>query len=235
MGKPAPVGYMNNVKACRARILVLLRYCPYVAIPRAETTGQTDRAKEVRKEKAFIVLFTDSAAAVSSEALGKEVLFQYQFQRVAVFPLAEGRISAGEGHAMTAETAKKSGPPQIVTSDKAFRLAEQWVNNMSKAADDEPVEAETESRPLRLGLGAKVSRQTKPGRFSDPIARKLFSNLQAGKRKAAKENEESSIVASNTVNDGDSEDDLESRTSVFVKKRVAPPPGGSSPAQKKRK
>ncbi|XP_031392250.1 uncharacterized protein LOC116204297 isoform X1 [Punica granatum] len=136
---------------------------------------------------------------------------------------------------MTAETAKKSGPPQIVTSDKAFRLAEQWVNNMSKAADDEPVEAETESRPLRLGLGAKVSRQTKPGRFSDPIARKLFSNLQAGKRKAAKENEESSIVASNTVNDGDSEDDLESRTSVFVKKRVAPPPGGSSPAQKKRK
>lgn len=86
----------------------------------------------------------------------------------------------------------------------------------------------------RLGLGAKVSRQIKPGKLNDPLARKLFYSLEAGKRKAARQNEESSILANETVSDGDSEDDLESRTRAFVKKRVAHSVG-LGPGQKKRK
>ncbi|KAK4745280.1 hypothetical protein SAY87_011592 [Trapa incisa] len=112
---------------------------------------------------------------------------------------------------MNTETAKKSGPPKIVTSNRAFTLGEQWVNSMSQAADDEPVKAETECRSLRLGLGAKVSRQIKPANLNDPIARKLLSNLEAGKKKATKENEKYSLAA---VKDDDSEDELESRSGV---------------------
>ncbi|KAK4804285.1 hypothetical protein SAY86_004102 [Trapa natans] len=134
---------------------------------------------------------------------------------------------------MNTETAKKSGPPKIVTSNRAFTLAEQWVNSMSRAIDDEPVKEETESRPLRLGLGAKVSRQIKPGNLNDPIARKLLSNLEAGKRKASTEKEKSSLAAA--VKDDDSEDDLDSRSKAFVKKRHAPPPVDSVPTPKKRK
>ncbi|KAH7511319.1 hypothetical protein JRO89_XSUnG0210000 [Xanthoceras sorbifolium] len=102
--------------------------------------------------------------------------------------------------------------------------AEQWVDKMTKAAEDEPTEVESEGRPSRLGLGAKVSRHSKPGPLHDPVARKLQARLNAGKRNAAKSIEESTPSAKDGHDDEeDEDDDLESRSSAFAKKRGAPP------------
>ncbi|KAJ1408630.1 hypothetical protein SESBI_23412 [Sesbania bispinosa] len=46
------------------------------------------------------------------------------------------------------ENPKKTGAPQIVKLDKASKLAEVWVNNMSKAADDE-TNVDIVGRPFR--------------------------------------------------------------------------------------
>lgn len=76
----------------------------------------------------------------------------------------------------------------------------------------------------RLGLGAKVSRQSKIGPSNDPIERKLHAKLDAGKRKSAKSIKESTLSArSGSDNSDDSDEDLESRTKSFSKKRVVPP------------
>ncbi|RZB93923.1 hypothetical protein D0Y65_025296 [Glycine soja] len=83
------------------------------------------------------------------------------------------------------ETPKKTGAPQIVKLDKALKLAELWVNNMSKDADDDRTNADVEDRPSGLGLGAKVSRQSKFVASGDPVERKLYAKLNAEKRKAA--------------------------------------------------
>ncbi|GKU88127.1 hypothetical protein SLEP1_g2428 [Rubroshorea leprosula] len=72
---------------------------------------------------------------------------------------------------------KKTEPTGIVKLDKALKLAEQWVNNMSGSVEDELVEVEPEGRPLKLGLGAKVSRQSKVGPSNDPVERKLYAKL----------------------------------------------------------
>ncbi|KAH9731954.1 factor cwc22-like protein [Citrus sinensis] len=126
---------------------------------------------------------------------------------------------------MSTEMQQKTGPPQIFKLDKALKLAEQWVDNMTKAAEDEPTEIEPEARPSRLGLGAKVSRQSKIGPSNDPVERKLQVSLNAGKRNAAKTAEEStpSIRDGHGDNDEDEAEDSESRTSTFAKRRPAPP------------
>ncbi|KAL5792390.1 hypothetical protein ACOSP7_000984 [Xanthoceras sorbifolium] len=125
---------------------------------------------------------------------------------------------------MSTERQQKSGHPQIFSSNKALKLAEQWVDKMTKAAEDEPTEVESEGRPSRLGLGAKVSRHSKPGPLHDPVARKLQARLNAGKRNAAKSIEESTPSAKDGHDDEeDEDDDLESRSSAFAKKRGAPP------------
>lgn len=131
---------------------------------------------------------------------------------------------------------QKTGPPQIFKLDKALKLAEQWVDNMTTAAEDEPTEIEPEPRPSRLGLGAKVSRQSKIGHSNDPVERKLQVSLNAGKRNAAKTAEEStpSIRDGHGDNDEDEDEDSESRTSTFAKRRPAPPTS-SSQALKKQK
>ncbi|KAJ7962396.1 putative RNA-binding protein [Quillaja saponaria] len=118
------------------------------------------------------------------------------------------------------ETPKRSGPPQIFKLDKALKLAEQWVNNMSQGLEAEPT-VETEGRPARLGLGAKVSRQSRVGPSNDPVERKLHAKLAAGKRKAAKVVEESTPFAKDGFDDED--DSLDSRTNAFAKKRAAVP------------
>ncbi|KAJ4728277.1 putative RNA binding protein [Melia azedarach] len=137
---------------------------------------------------------------------------------------------------MSTETQQKSGPSQIFKLNKALKLAEQWVGNMTKVAEDEPTEVEPEARPSRLGLGAKVSRQSKIGPLNDPVERKLHARLNAGKRNAAKRAEDSTPSARNGHgNDDEDEDqDLESRTSAFAKKRAAPPTS-SLQATKKQK
>ena len=76
----------------------------------------------------------------------------------------------------------------------------------------------------RLGLGAKVSRQSNTGLSNDPIERKLNAKLDAGKRKSAismKESTKSAKRGSDNIDDSD--EDLESRTKSFIKNRVVPP------------
>eukprot|EP00257_Ricinus_communis_P025464 XP_025012878.1 uncharacterized protein LOC8285018 isoform X3 [Ricinus communis] len=126
--------------------------------------------------------------------------------------------------AMSTKKQQQSGPPQIVRLDKAFKLAEQWVNNMSKDVLDEPTAVEPEYHPSGLGLGAKVARQWRVGYPSDPVGRKLHAKLEAVKRKSAK-----SIGGNdNGDNHEESDEELESRTNAFAKKVKGPPPSSPS-------
>ncbi|XWS13391.1 hypothetical protein CRYUN_Cryun36dG0033600 [Craigia yunnanensis] len=121
---------------------------------------------------------------------------------------------------MATETSKKSGLPKIVTLNNALKLAEQWVSKMSGSAEDETVEVEPEGRKSGLGLGAKVPRQSKVGPSNDPVERKLYAKLDAGKRKASK-NWESTTPSDRDEVDEDG-DDLESRSTAFSRKRTVP-------------
>ncbi|KAJ8762729.1 hypothetical protein K2173_012221 [Erythroxylum novogranatense] len=136
---------------------------------------------------------------------------------------------------MSTEKQKKSATPQIVQLNKAFKLAEQWVKNMSHGVEDEDTKLEPEGRHSRLGLGAKALRQMQVA-SNDPVERKLRAKLEAEKRKAA-QNTESNPSAGDINNSDDncSDDDLESRTSVFVKKRAGPFAPPSVAVKKKRK
>ncbi|XP_057496053.1 uncharacterized protein LOC130781027 [Actinidia eriantha] len=124
------------------------------------------------------------------------------------------------------ESAQKPTPPQLVTLDKALKLAEQWVNNKTKSTEEEPAVVELEGRPARLGLGATVPRQSKVGPLNDPVERKLYAKLQVEKRKAAKnkENSKSSARERHDAKDDEyeDEDENESRTNLFSKKRLVP-------------
>ncbi|CAL5340028.1 unnamed protein product [Camellia sinensis] len=120
------------------------------------------------------------------------------------------------------ELAKKNSRPQLVKLDKALKLAEKWVNNMTKSTEDKSTEVQLEARPARLGLGATVPRQSKVvGPLNDPVERKLHAKLDVGKRKAAKSREEFKHD-SKEEEDDDDEENLESRTNLFAKKRVVP-------------
>ncbi|KAG5528085.1 hypothetical protein RHGRI_028876 [Rhododendron griersonianum] len=133
---------------------------------------------------------------------------------------------AGKEVAMSMEeSAKKPSRPQLVKLDKALKLAENWVNNMTKSTEEESGEVELEGRPLRLGLGATVPQQSKVGPLNDPVDRRLHAKLEAGKRKASQRMEESSPSVRgghNVKDDEDDDDDLDSRTNLFAKKRVMP-------------
>uniref|UniRef100_A0A5B7BQJ1 Uncharacterized protein n=1 Tax=Davidia involucrata TaxID=16924 RepID=A0A5B7BQJ1_DAVIN len=134
------------------------------------------------------------------------------------------------------ESPKKTSLPKLVKLDKAFKLAQQWVNNMSKFNEDESTEVELEGRPPRLGLGATVPRQSKVGSSNDPVERKLHAKLDIGKRKAAKSTEESTPSARDVCDDkDDSEEDLDSRTNAFAKKRVVPLTSSLQAKKKKKK
>ncbi|XP_013639672.1 PREDICTED: uncharacterized protein LOC106344924 [Brassica oleracea var. oleracea] len=87
----------------------------------------------------------------------------------------------------------KKKTPQILKTDTALKLAEKWVANMSMPAEDDPIEAQQEARPPRLGLGAKVSRQTKRRPSDDPLDQKLQAKFDAGRRKQARAEAESNI------------------------------------------
>ncbi|KAF7138082.1 hypothetical protein RHSIM_Rhsim07G0118400 [Rhododendron simsii] len=106
------------------------------------------------------------------------------------------------------------------------RSAENWVNNMTKSTEEESGEVELEGRPLRLGLGATIPRQSRVGPLNDPVDRRLHAKLEAGKRKASQRMEEESSPpvrgGHNVKDDEDDNDDLDSRTNLFAKKRVMP-------------
>uniref|UniRef100_A0A2C9VJA5 Uncharacterized protein n=2 Tax=Manihot esculenta TaxID=3983 RepID=A0A2C9VJA5_MANES len=140
---------------------------------------------------------------------------------------------------MSTETQKKPGPPQIVRLDKALKLAEEWVNNMTKGTEEETTNVEPEGRPSKLGLGAKVVQRSNVGPLNDPVERKLHAKLEAEKRKAAKSFEESlpSTIEGgngNGIDHDDSDGESESRTNAFAKKRAVPPAPTSSLRVKKK-
>ncbi|KAG9441286.1 hypothetical protein H6P81_017140 [Aristolochia fimbriata] len=120
------------------------------------------------------------------------------------------------------EQAPSKAYPQLVKLDKALKLAESWVNNMTGSTTDELNEVEFESRPARLGLGAKFVPQSKVASSLDPVGKKLLAKFSANKKRSANNQEESNPVEGR---DGDSEEDeLESRAKSFTKKRAMPPP-----------
>ncbi|KAG7594149.1 hypothetical protein ISN45_Aa01g029270 [Arabidopsis thaliana x Arabidopsis arenosa] len=121
---------------------------------------------------------------------------------------------------MTTETAKKKGTPLILKTDKAQKLAEKWVANMTRSADDDPIETAQEERPHRLGLGAKVSRQTKRRPSDDPLDQKLEAKFAAGKRKNARSVAESAGSSKDAGDDSEDDDDeSESKSQAFGKKK----------------
>ncbi|KAL2330299.1 hypothetical protein Fmac_017880 [Flemingia macrophylla] len=126
------------------------------------------------------------------------------------------------------ETPKKTGAPQIVKLDKALKLAELWVNNMSEDADDDRTNADLQGRPSGLGLGAKVSRHSKVVLSDDPVERKLYAKMNADKRKATNNAKESAAVARDVLDDDEDSEDLDSRTNAFANKRKPAVPLASS-------
>ncbi|TQE06775.1 hypothetical protein C1H46_007644 [Malus baccata] len=145
------------------------------------------------------------------------------------------------------KTPQKKKRPGIVKLDRALDLAKKWLNTMSEPAEDEPFEIH--ARPARqvdsfiylgelvigfcrLGLGAVVPRPSKFVPSNDPLERKLHYKLDAARRNAAKVAEESALAARDYDNDDDEED---SRTSAFAKKRPAAPVTPSLRAKKRQK
>lgn len=76
-----------------------------------------------------------------------------------------------------------------------------------------------------MGLGAKATPQSRIGASTDPIEKRLRAKLEAGKKRAAKKlEEESNPNPSKKYNEQDSNEDdeeTESRTNAFTKKRPA--------------
>ncbi|XP_020218700.1 uncharacterized protein LOC109801938 [Cajanus cajan] len=132
------------------------------------------------------------------------------------------------------ETSKKTGAAQIVKLDKALKLAQQWLNNMSEEADDDRTNADLQGRPSGLGLGAKVSRHSKAGASDDPVEKKLYAKMNAEKRKAANIAKESATIARDALDDDEDSEDLDSRTNAFASKRKAPIPLTSSMLRNKK-
>ncbi|KAL9315011.1 hypothetical protein ACSQ67_016012 [Phaseolus vulgaris] len=132
-------------------------------------------------------------------------------------------------------TSKKTGAPQIFKLDKALKLAELWVNNMSKDADDHRTNADLEGRPSGLGLGARVSRQSKFVPSDDPVEKKLYAKLSAEKRKAANIAKESATIARDDLDDDEESEELDSRTNAFAKRKPKLPLPSSIWPNKKQK
>ncbi|ESW11867.1 hypothetical protein PHAVU_008G065500 [Phaseolus vulgaris] len=133
------------------------------------------------------------------------------------------------------ETSKKSGVPQIFKLDKALKLAELWVNNMSKDADDHRTDADLERRPSGLGLGARVQRQSKFVPSDDPVEKNLYAKLSGEKRKAANIAKESATTARDNLDDDEESEELDSRTNAFAKRKPKLPLPSSILPNKKQK
>ncbi|KAH9622572.1 hypothetical protein KSS87_016459 [Heliosperma pusillum] len=117
----------------------------------------------------------------------------------------------------------KGQPPRPVlklkTLNKGLRLAEQWVKNMPGQAGEEPGQLDMEGRPAGLGLGARVLPKSHLGPSNDPLERKLMRHLGVGKKKPVAD-EERKPPARNGFDSDDDEENLESRTNAFTKKRA---------------
>ncbi|XP_039138009.1 uncharacterized protein LOC120275483 [Dioscorea cayenensis subsp. rotundata] len=111
---------------------------------------------------------------------------------------------------------------KLVKLDKALKLAETWVSNMSESRTDEVNRDEYEARPPGLGLGARVIPKATPLASNDRAGRVLLGKLNAQKRQTLKNAEKLDITKKIEASDDD-EDERESRTFSFSKKRATPP------------
>ncbi|XP_008803676.1 uncharacterized protein LOC103717166 [Phoenix dactylifera] len=118
--------------------------------------------------------------------------------------------------------AKAKVAPRVVKLDKALKLVESWVNNMSASATGESNERDFEGRPSRLGLGAKVTPHAKVAASTDPVERKLLGKVNAKKRQASRNLEKTNTAEDSGPSEEDN-DEPESRTNAFAKKRAMPP------------
>ena len=84
----------------------------------------------------------------------------------------------------------------------------------------------------RLGLGAKVSRQSNVGLSDDPVERRLQSKLDAAKRKAANIAKDEGTNSCGIDDDDDEDNEDESRTNAFAKRKVPAPVTLSIPGNK---
>ncbi|KZV17997.1 hypothetical protein F511_21153 [Dorcoceras hygrometricum] len=119
------------------------------------------------------------------------------------------------------EDSKKKSEPKLVKLDRSFKLAEQWVVNMSASSvNDKSALVELEGRPARLGIGATVPRESKVMVSNDPVERKLLAKLNANKRKVMERADDPEPSERNTdVGEESEEDESESKTKMFGKKR----------------
>ncbi|PWZ52257.1 hypothetical protein Zm00014a_010056 [Zea mays] len=113
---------------------------------------------------------------------------------------------------------KKAPLPKVVTLNKALKLAQTWVDKMSASESDEPNDKDFEGRPPKLGLGAKAAPGVKRVAPTDPVERRLLGKVNAQKRKALEDDNRNAQVA----NEASDDDEPESRTSAFNKKRPVP-------------
>ncbi|XP_004138501.1 uncharacterized protein LOC101222227 isoform X2 [Cucumis sativus] len=139
------------------------------------------------------------------------------------------------------ERPQKSRPPELIKLNDAAKLAAQLMSKMTNSewketgVDSESTAIEPEMRPPRLGLGAKVTRHFRNGPSNDPLDRKLYAKLDAGKKQAARKmSEDTPILNTKDDNDDDDDEEEESRTAIFSKKR-APKPVTMPPLQGKKK
>uniref|UniRef100_A0A7C8ZXL6 Uncharacterized protein n=1 Tax=Opuntia streptacantha TaxID=393608 RepID=A0A7C8ZXL6_OPUST len=126
-------------------------------------------------------------------------------------------------------------PPKLVTLNKAFKLAQQWVGQMTGDEEEEAGDMEVEGRPSRLGLGAKVPRKSEIRLSNDAVERRLQKKLGVGKRKSAEDDRPSPSTRNEASGGSDDEENLDSRTSAFAKKRTPPTAAAATKPSKKRK
>ncbi|CAN6566139.1 unnamed protein product [Malus baccata var. baccata] len=205
------------------------------------------RLKPNKRKPFFLPKSWPFARHCHKKTLKSSVLLRTQFKPSQYLGFS-GNWYAVQGVAMSIDkTPQKKKRPGIVKLDRALDLAKKWLNTMSEPAEDEPFEIH--ARPARqvdsfiylgelvigfcrLGLGAVVPRPSKFVPSNDPLERKLHYKLDAARRNAAKVAEESALAARDYDNDDDEED---SRTSAFEKKRPAAPVTPSLRAKKRQK
>ncbi|KAL6495491.1 hypothetical protein OROGR_030054 [Orobanche gracilis] len=134
----------------------------------------------------------------------------------------------------TKEDPKNKSQPQLLKLDKAFKLAQQWVNSMSKSsADQKSISVALEGRPSRLGIGATVPKESRVTHSNNPVERKLLAKLYADKKRPILRTEDLAPSAKDgNVDDESDEEESESKTRSFGKKRS---PSFISPLHGKKK
>ncbi|KAF3335695.1 hypothetical protein FCM35_KLT20202 [Carex littledalei] len=126
---------------------------------------------------------------------------------------------------MATESSTKKVVPKVVKLDKAFKLAEIWVKNMSGGTAVEKItDIETEARPLRLGLGARITPNAQRTPSTYRVERQLLGKVNATRKKSSENEDKMNSTERNEFENEDDTDEPESRTNAVSKKRPRPLP-----------